>query len=55
MVSLPPIEALALPFTFGMALGLAFGRVVLQSTLLGILLGIVLVGLFVAVRSWLVS
>lgn len=40
------IEALALPFVFGMAIGLAFGRVVLQSTAIGVLLGLVL---FVAI------
>ncbi len=55
MVEYPPLEAVALPFTFGMALGLGFGRVVLQSTLIGVLFGIVLVGVFLAIRQALVS
>ncbi len=49
------IEGLALPFTFGMAIGLAFGRTLLQSTLAGVVIGLVLFGLFAAVRSRLIS
>jgi hypothetical protein len=55
MAELPPIEALALPFTFGMAIGLSVGRVVLQSTAIGLLLGVLLVVVFVGLRQWLVS
>ena len=48
------IEALALPFTFGMAIGLATGRMVIGSTLIGLLLGVVLFGLLAAVRTLIV-
>lgn len=44
------IEALALPFVFGMAIGLAVGRVLLQSTAIGLLLGIALFVLLGALR-----
>ena len=49
------IEGLAFPFTFGLAIGLALGRTLLQSTLAGVGIGLVLVGLFAVVRSRLVS
>lgn len=55
MVEYPSIEAIALPFTFGMALGLGIGRVILQSTPVGVLLGVFLVFVFLALRQVLVS
>ncbi|ATW87650.1 hypothetical protein halTADL_0854 [Halohasta litchfieldiae] len=54
MVSPEQIEAMAIPFIFGGAVGLAIGRVVLNSTLAGIVIGLVLFGLLLALRSWIV-
>jgi hypothetical protein len=55
MLASTQIEGLALPFTFGLAIGLALGRTLLQSTLAGVAIGLVLFGLFAVVRSRLVS
>ena len=55
MASDTQIEGIALPFTFGLAIGLALGRTLLQSTLAGVAIGLVLFGLFAWVRSRLVS
>jgi hypothetical protein len=51
MVDPEQIESMALPFIFGGAVGLAIGRVVLNSTLVGIVIGLVLFGLLMALRS----
>ena len=49
------IEGLALPFTFGVAIGLALGRTLLQSTLAGVAIGLALFGLLAWVRGQLIS
>ena len=49
------IEGLALPFTFGVAIGLALGRTVLQSTLAGVAIGLILFALLAWGRRQLVS
>ena len=49
------IEGLALPFTFGVAIGLALGRTLLQSTPAGVAIGLVLFALLAWGRNQLVS
>ncbi|MFQ3476556.1 hypothetical protein HKK80_09905 [Halonotius sp. F2-221B] len=55
MATSKQIEGLALPFTFGVAIGLALGRTLLQSTLAGVAIGLVLFALLAWVRQRLVS
>ncbi len=45
-----PVEILAVPFIVGMAVGIAFGRVAFQSTLVGFAIGVALFGLLAIVR-----
>ena len=55
MVTSTQIEGLALPFTFGVAIGLELGRTLLQSTLAGVAIGLVLFALLAWGRNRLVS
>lgn len=55
MVEPEQIEAAAVPLILGGAVGLAFGRAVFSSTLVGLLLGLVLFGLLLWGRNRLVA
>ncbi len=51
MVTPAQIEAAAMPFVVGFAVGLAFGRAVFASTLVGVGLGIALFGVLYWLRA----
>lgn len=51
MVDPERIEAAAIPLIVGLAVGLAFGRVIIDSLLIGFVVGIVLVRLLLWVRD----
>jgi len=55
MVEPEQIEAAAVPLILGGAVGLAFGRAVFSSTLVGLLLGLVLFGLLLWGRNRLIA
>jgi hypothetical protein len=55
MVDPERIESAAVPLIFGGAVGIAFGRAVLGSTLAGVAIGVVLFGLLWWLRNRLVA